>query len=176
MKATNGGGLGGLPDGSPKRGHGMHRTKLFSCAAAALISVAPIFGSTASQAKPRYMFTPDGVMVIIAAQGIYVPPLTHRPGAQAIYSNIGTKYPKGEYFPSQGYSIAGPDSAFGAQSWLAAAFTPAANAIVTELVVGIGWLGGENGVAIQLFGCQRPAGQVAEIILYCQYSTSRAML
>jgi hypothetical protein len=80
----------------------------------------------------------------------YIPPVKHEPGAHALFSNIGLKYPKGLYFCCFGLTIAGPTSAVGFQSWIATKFTPATDALVTEIDVAVEHASGANEADIVL--------------------------
>lgn len=70
-------------------------------------------------------------------------------GLVTIFSNLASKYPKGEYWCCEGYNIMGPNSGLGEQ-WMAAAFTPGANHTVTKIEVAVGYTQGTNGVVISL--------------------------
>jgi hypothetical protein len=107
--------------------------------------------ATVASAKEGVTLSQDKKMVFTMPSGKFTPPLAHRPGTPAIFSNIGTKYPKGEYFCCEGYTISGPTSDIGSTNWLAAAFTPAASATVTEVDVAVGYVTGTNGITIGLY-------------------------
>lgn len=70
-------------------------------------------------------------------------------GLVTIFSNLASKYPKGRYWCCSGYNVTGPNSDFGEQ-WMAAAFTPNADHMVTEILVAAGWSGGTRGIVISL--------------------------
>ncbi len=117
-----------------------------------VLSVAAVAcASTVASAKEGVTLSPDKRMVFARPSGKYTPSLSHRPGAPAIFSNIGTKYPKGEYFCCEGYTISAAGSVIGSQNWLAAAFTPASSATVTEIDVAVGYVEGTNGITVGLY-------------------------
>ena len=71
-------------------------------------------------------------------------------GLVTIFSNLASKYPKGQYWCCSGYNVMGSNSGAGEQ-WMAAAFTPKANHTVTTIGVGVGYSqGATNGVVISL--------------------------
>src|SRR5256885_2080807 len=64
-------------------------------------------------------------------------------GLVTIFSNLGTKYPKGVYFPLYAIFVTGPDNpTFNYELWNAAAFTPAANHSVTKIEVALSHFAG----------------------------------
>jgi hypothetical protein len=67
-----------------------------------------------------------------------------------IFSNIGFKYPKGYYFCCYGDTVAGPNSQIGSTVWVGTQFTPASNATVKEIDLGVAWVSGTNKVIINL--------------------------
>jgi hypothetical protein len=69
-------------------------------------------------------------------------------GLVTIFSNLATKYPKGEYWCCTGYNVMGPSQG---EQWMAAAFTPRADHTVTRIEIAAGWSQtGANGVVISL--------------------------
>ena len=116
------------------------------------LAAAALAGSTA-MAGPVHgiMLSRDGgITSIVRGSGIYMAPPTHD-GAQAIFSNLGTRYPMGLYFCCSGATVSGPDSALGFQSWPAMEFTPSTDATVTELDLAIEWISGTNEVDLGLY-------------------------
>src|SRR5262245_45346163 len=71
------------------------------------------------------------------------------PGLVTIFSNLASKYPKGIYWCCSGYNVTGPNSSFSEQ-WMAAAFTPDTDHMVTKIQVAAGWSDGTNGIVISL--------------------------
>jgi hypothetical protein len=69
-------------------------------------------------------------------------------GLVTIFSNLATKYPKGEYWCCTGYNVMGPAQG---EQWMAAAFTPTADHTVTTIEVAVGYSQqGTNGVVVSL--------------------------
>ncbi|HEX8815947.1 MAG TPA: choice-of-anchor R domain-containing protein [Terriglobales bacterium] len=68
----------------------------------------------------------------------------------AIFSNIGTAYPKATYWCCEGSIISGPGSPGGFEWWDGAAFTPTANATVTSIGLALGYISGTNQVQVHL--------------------------
>jgi len=69
-------------------------------------------------------------------------------GLVTIFSNLASKYPKGQYWCCSGYNVMGPSQG---EQWMAAAFTPAANHTVTRIEVAVGYSQGKtNGVVVSL--------------------------
>ena len=65
-----------------------------------------------------------------------------------IFSNLASKYPKGEYWCCSGYNVMGPTVG---EQWMAAAFTPQGNHTATTIQVAVGYSEGQtNGVVISL--------------------------
>lgn len=68
-----------------------------------------------------------------------------------IFSNLGTKYPKGVYFIKAASSQMGPQNSFGfSQYWNAVAFTPNASHNVTKIEVALGHSSGANKIVLSL--------------------------
>ena len=67
-----------------------------------------------------------------------------------IFSNIATKYPKSLFYAPDGLTISGPDTITGTIE-TAVAFTPAANATVSEIDAAVGNILGTNGVVISIY-------------------------
>ncbi|MGD0192443.1 MAG: choice-of-anchor R domain-containing protein [Rhizomicrobium sp.] len=94
----------------------------------------------------------DGLTTIIPHAVKSYAQQNHRdPKAQPIFSNIGFDYPNGLYFCCYGGTVSGPGSQVGEQVWQAAAFTPSANATVSELDIGVGYVSGTNSVNVGLY-------------------------
>src|ERR1700720_2532269 len=83
--------------------------------------------------------------------GEFTAPPQHDPHTTVIFSNIGVKYPKGEYFCCFGDTISGPDSIIGSQNWVAAQFGSLDDVKVTEIDVAAEWAAGTNEIAISLY-------------------------
>ncbi|HEY3637753.1 MAG TPA: choice-of-anchor R domain-containing protein [Rhizomicrobium sp.] len=94
----------------------------------------------------------DGKKAVFAEDaGHFMPAPQHDKGTKVIFSNIGTKYPKGEYFCCFGDTISGSTSITGAQSWVAAQFASLDDIKVTEIDVAAEWADGTNEIAISLY-------------------------
>jgi hypothetical protein len=76
-------------------------------------------------------------------------PATKRdPKLVTIYSNLGTG--TDVYYESEGWTLSGSSSAVGEEVWIGTPFTPTANALVTEIETGIGYVEGTNQITISL--------------------------
>jgi hypothetical protein len=106
-------------------------------------AAAGLDGITLSDDKRTVLFAPGS--------GNYIAPPQHDPGTRAIFSNIGVKYPKGEYFCCFGDTISGSTSIIGAQSWVAAQFASPNDVAVTEIDVAAEWADGTNEIDIGLY-------------------------
>lgn len=120
---------------------------------AALVLAIALSGGGAMAATVGGVTLSDDRKTALIAQGSgdFIPPPQHDPHATVIFSNIGVKYPKGEYFCCFGDTISGPDSIIGAQNWIAAQFGSLDNATVTEIDVAAEWAAGTNEIAIGLY-------------------------
>ena len=68
-----------------------------------------------------------------------------------IFDNLATLDPLGVYMDGTGYTLAGPNSGFG-QIWLAAAFTPATSATLSEVQAAVGFVQGtKQAVLISIY-------------------------
>ena len=83
------------------------------------------------------------VVTVNHAARAYTPLLANPGKKPVIFDNLGTHYPKGVYIADTGYTIGGPQGLIG-QVWFATAFTPAANASVTEIDVAVGYIAGNT--------------------------------
>jgi len=104
-------------------------------------SAAGVNGATLSKDK---RFTSVG-----AGSGHYAP--TALPRKEAIFSNVGTKYPKGLYFCCYGNTISGPDSIVGAAYSVALQFTPASDIDAREIDAGVAWAAGTNAANLAIY-------------------------
>jgi hypothetical protein len=93
----------------------------------------------------------DGKTAVFTGSGNTIEAPQHDKSVKVIFSNIGTKYPKGEYFCCFGDTISGSTSITGAQSWVAAQFASSDDAMVTEIDVAAEWADGTNEIAIGLY-------------------------
>jgi hypothetical protein len=109
-------------------------------------------GSAAAAGIDGVTFSDDKKTVLFAqGSGNFVAPPQHDAGTKAIFSNIGVKYPKGEYFCCFGDTISGSTSIIGAQSWVAAQFASPDDVTVTEIDVAAEWADGTNEIDIGLY-------------------------
>ncbi|HEY1615752.1 MAG TPA: choice-of-anchor R domain-containing protein [Rhizomicrobium sp.] len=119
-----------------------------------LVLAAATFLANSSMAAPidGITLSEDGRTAVFSeSSGYLTTPPVHEAGTKTLFSNIGTKYPKGEYFCCFGDTISGPDSVVGSQNWAAAQFASADDAIVTEIDVAAEWAGGTNEITINLY-------------------------
>lgn len=79
----------------------------------------------------------------------YAPP-SLAPKKDVVFSNVGTKYPKGLYFCCYGNTISGPDAGVGGAYAVALQFTPASDVKSKEVDAGVGWVQGTNSVTISI--------------------------
>src|SRR5437868_2821417 len=86
---------------------------------------------------------------VAVGSGHYSP--TALPGKSAIFSNVGTKYPKGLYFCCYGDTISGADSVVGAAYSVALQFTPASDIDAKEIDAGVAWVTGTNAVDLAIY-------------------------
>jgi hypothetical protein len=121
--------------------------------ALAAMALAALVGGGASAATIHGVrVSKDGLSVRIPnGTGRYVAPPQHDARLRVIFSNIAVKYPMGLYFCCSGATVAGPASPLGAPSWPAMQFTPAADATVKEIDVGVQLISGTDRVDIALY-------------------------
>ncbi len=87
--------------------------------------------------------------VLVQAPSVEVQRTYHAPKLKTIYSNLGNG--KSIYQKDAGWTISGSDSQEG--EWIqACAFTPKADAIITEVKVGFTWMSGPNKGTIAVYG------------------------
>src|SRR5882757_6115881 len=86
---------------------------------------------------------------VAVGSGHYSP--TALPGKSAIFSNVGTKYPKGLYFCCYGDTISGPNAGVGGTFSVALQFTPASDIDAKEVDAGVGWVQGVNAVDLAIY-------------------------
>jgi hypothetical protein len=125
----------------------MIKKVLVALAASAFLGVtaqaAGINGATLSKDKR--------VTSVAHGSSVYTPARMPVGAHKLIWSNVGYKYPNGLYFCCYGNTISGSGSVVGATFWLAASFTPAADATVKEIDAGVGWVTGTNKVIVTLY-------------------------
>ena len=124
----------------------MNKTLLIAGAGAIAANAAAI----AATPETLTIGTEHRLVLVHHAPGRYTPPLAHKRNIPSVINNFATLYPQGLYNASTGAALAGPDTIHG-QSWLAAAFTPAASATVTEVEVAAAQIAGPNTFVIHLY-------------------------
>jgi hypothetical protein len=110
-----------------------------------------VFASAQAGTVAGVTLSDDGKTAVFEGTGHYAEAPQHDKGAKVIFSNIGVKYPKGEYFCCFGDTISGSTSIVGAQSWVAAQFAALDDTLVTEIDVAAEWADGTNEIAISLY-------------------------
>ena len=110
-----------------------------------------IAAHAAVAAPPNFTISADKLVTILKSVPQHFTPLPATHGVTAIFDNLASLDPKGVYMAGSGYTLGGPQSVVG-QAWAAAAFTPAANATVTEIDVAAGYiLGTKRDVSIHIY-------------------------
>jgi hypothetical protein len=108
-----------------------------------------VSGALAAGDKSYTLSKDKAVTSVTQSSAHYSPPqLTHK---TVIFSNVGTKYPKGLYFCCYGDTISGPNAGVGGTFSAALQFTPSADVKVTEIDAGVAWVQGVNAVDIVLY-------------------------
>ena len=124
----------------------MIKYTMSACIAAAMFSMA-----CSADAKDGVMTSPDKSITYVLPHGDSMSPYYVTPRKMPIlYSNIATKYPKSLYYPYDGYTVAGPDTIVGF-SELGVAFTPAANATVSEIEAAVGNVEGPSSIVMSIY-------------------------
>jgi hypothetical protein len=119
----------------------------------ALASIAAtLFGTSCmAEAKVGVMTSPDKRMTYsLSHQGAIIPYYVAHKKMPIIFSNIATKSPKSLYYAPDGLTISGPDTITGTIE-TAVAFTPTADATVSEIDAAVGNINGTNGVLISVY-------------------------
>jgi hypothetical protein len=106
-------------------------------------------GALAAGDKSYTLNKDKTVTTVKQSSAHYSPPQLNR--KSVIFSNIGTKYPKGLYFCCYGDTISGIDSVIGTAYSAALQFTPSADVRMTEVDAGVGWVTGTNAIDIVLY-------------------------
>lgn len=81
--------------------------------------------------------------------GHVVAPPSNDASLTEIAGNL-SRYPYGVYFCCYGDTISGPDSVLGATYWDAIPFTPSTNVTATKLSASVGYVEGNNSVALSI--------------------------
>jgi len=102
-------------------------------------------------AQDQVVTSRDGKMIFVPRRAQSVTPSSASgDGLVAIFNNIGNAYPKGSYSCCDGYIVAGSDAPSGPEAWVAVAFKPQANHVVTEIEVALSVQGGTNDLTLSL--------------------------
>jgi hypothetical protein len=117
------------------------------------LGVAAVVSSGAGAATLAGVSLSDDGKTAVFAEGAgqFAAPPQRGKGTKVIFSNIGVKYPKGEYFCCFGDTISGSQSITGGQSWVAAQFAALDDSKVTEVDVAAEWADGTNEIDISLY-------------------------
>ncbi len=108
---------------------------------------AAAIGTSAFAAAPKNLtLSADHSMVYtkVHARGTVLPGFVHPPASSIIYSNLATKYPKGVYLASSGYTLCGPTCEIGESISVAGAFTPAATVTALRVEAAVGLAAGTD--------------------------------
>jgi hypothetical protein len=125
-------------------------------------------GAFAAGGKSYSLSNDNRVTSVKQSSSHYVAPMLAPRKKDVIFSNIGSKYPKGLYFCCYGDTISGPSSPVGGPYSVALQFTPAEDAKMTEIDAGVGWVSGANAVTISLY--EDDGGQPGALISSAQAS------
>ena len=69
-----------------------------------------------------------------------------------IFSNIASRYPRGRYWPYDGWSPVGGANQIGApEEKVATSFTPSADAVANRIELGLGYIAGEHTIRVSLY-------------------------
>jgi hypothetical protein len=121
-----------------------------------LMLVAPILITISVTAfaadKPEVVMSKDGRKMYVTKSAHAVARATSsESGLVTIFSNIGKAYPRGTYFCCESYSITGPKASGRLpEYWLAVAFTPTADHVVTMVEVAVNLLDGADHLVLSL--------------------------
>ena len=124
----------------------MNSTALLSLVFAAI--AAPAFAAP----QPSYTTSRDGRKVIVeGAPAAGVAMRIEESAATTIYSNLATKYKKGIYFSGEGATLCGPGCTIPGESWIAAGFTPTADATAMSIRAGVGIISGPDSITLAIY-------------------------
>ena len=116
-------------------------------------TVLALAASTAFAAGDKtYSLSKDKAITSVTQASVhYAPPQLAPKKSSVIFSNIGTKYPKGLYFCCYGDTISGADAGVGGAFSAALQFTPSSDAKVKEIDASVGFVQGTNAVDLVLY-------------------------
>ena len=115
------------------------------------LAVLTIIGVTALAlgSRQNIVLTNDGRMAIATKAPEVITPAVRDAKLTTIAGNL-SHYPFGTFFCCYGNTIAEGGSNFPFQTWVAIAFTPAADATVTKLEASVGTFGGATGFELSI--------------------------
>ena len=128
----------------------MSKRIAFALSCLALLTLAS-FGLKAGNTN-NFTFSPDGRTVWATHSSSHITPApAYDAGLKTIAGNL-SRYPNATYFSIWGNTIAQGGANFPFQTWVAVAFTPAADATVTKIAVSAGRQGsGHSGYELSLY-------------------------
>lgn len=97
-----------------------------------------------------YSLSKDKRITTVSQGSMHYTPPSLTPKKDVIFSNVGTKYPKGLYFCCYGNTISGPDAGVGGAFAVALQFVPATDVKSKEVDAGVAWVQGANSVTVAL--------------------------
>lgn len=110
-----------------------------------------VAGGALAASDKTYTLSKDKTVTSVSQGSAHYAPPQILGKDNVIFSNVGTKYPKGLYFCCYGDTISGPSSPVGGNYAAALQFTPAQDGKVTEIDAGVGLASGTNGVNLALY-------------------------
>jgi hypothetical protein len=128
-----------------------YRTVL-SLAALTLFSVSAFAADVLPAKKAEVVMSKDGRKMYVT-KGVHAVARAKSSdsGLVTIFSNIGKVYPRGTYFCCESYSITGPKASGRLpEYWLAVAFTPTADHVITMVDVAVNLLDGADHLILSL--------------------------
>jgi hypothetical protein len=119
----------------------------------AFTALALAASSASAGGDKTYTLSKDKTVTSVTQPSVHYNPAQPPSDAKstAIFSNIGTKYPKGLYFCCYGNTISGPDAGLGGAYAVAVQFTPSSDIKAKEIDAGIGLAAGTNGVTLGVY-------------------------
>jgi hypothetical protein len=117
-------------------------------------------GFAAAVSTSAFAGAPKGLVLSLDHQMVYAKPhaggtalpgFAHPPASSVIYSNLASKYPKGVYLASSGYTLCGPSCEIGESISVAAAFTPAADVTAARVEAAVGFAAGTDSFTFAIY-------------------------
>jgi len=115
------------------------------------LAVLTLVGVTALALGSKDGFiTINGGRMTVAMRGPskFFTPAVRSPKLKTVYSNLGTG--STVYNCCSGWTISGAGSIIGSDNWIGEAFTPAADATVVQIDLGVGYVTGSNSVEVAI--------------------------